>query len=789
MSVTRAMHSSHWGAFSARRENDRLTIVPFSGDPDPSPLLQNFENVLSHPVRVAMPCVRRGWLENGPGPDARRGADEYIAVSWEDAYALAAKELKRVADEGGPEAVFGGSYGWSSAGRFHHAQSQVHRFLNTTIGGYVRSVNSYSSGAASVILPHIVGDMNEIARRGVSWKEIAQHTEVVLSFGGLALKNSQVASGGLSEHTERGFMQQAAARGTRFISVSPLQSDLPEEAQGEWLAICPGTDAALILALLSTLYQRGWSDESFLARYCTGWETLVAYLNGEEDGQVRDAAWAAAICGITAEKIEALAEQLHGKRTIISVAHSLQRAEHGEQPVWLGLVLAAALGQPGLPGGGFSYALGALGHYGKHHNRVSFPALPQCKNGIYRLIPVASIADMLLHPGEKVHYNGRHLTYPHIELAWWAGGNPFHHHQDLARLRRAFSKLDTLIVHEVAWTATARHADIVFPATMTLEREDVGGAPTDRHLIAMQPVAQPYGEAKDDYTIFSELARRLGKEQAFTEGRSARQWLAHLYQQMRAKLQDIAVNVPDFETFWQQGVLALPQTEDGGRLLRNFRADPQHSPLPTPSGKIEIYSARLAGFHYADCPGHPVWLEPVQKPDDTHPFWLLANQPASRLHSQLDFGRYSVSQKREGREVCRMHPDDAQQKGISEGDVVEIFNQRGSVLACVQLSRQVRTGVVQLPTGAWYDPVDPLADKPQCRHGNPNVLTRDAGTSSLSQGCTGQITVVQVRRYDRVAPAVQAFTPPRISGLKEVQAQCSGRSLSSNSFISPDNAS
>ncbi len=183
--------------------------------------------------------IRRGWLENGPGPDRRRGADEYVAVSWEEASHRVALELKRVGEAYGPAGIFGGSYGWSSAGRFHHAQSQVHRFLNTTLGGYVRSVNSYSSGAASVLLPHIVGDMNEVARRGVSWEEIAGHSEVVLAFGGLALKNAQVASGGLSEHTERGFMQRAAQRGTRFISVSPLKSDLPEEAQGEWLALRP----------------------------------------------------------------------------------------------------------------------------------------------------------------------------------------------------------------------------------------------------------------------------------------------------------------------------------------------------------------------------------------------------------------------------------------------------------------------------------------------------------------------------------------------------------------------
>ncbi|ADU71880.1 molybdopterin-dependent oxidoreductase [Pantoea sp. At-9b] len=754
------MHSAHWGAFHAQQQGDHLTIEPFHRDPDPSPLLQNFRRALSHPARVSRPMVRRGWLEEGPGPDQRRGNDEYVAVSWEEAYTLVTNELKRVGDNYGPEGIFGGSYGWSSAGRFHHAQSQVHRFLNTTLGGYVRSVNSYSSGSASVLLPHIVGDMNEIARRGVSWEEIAQHSDIVLAFGGLALKNSQVASGGLSEHTERGFMQQAAQRGTRFISVSPLQSDLPDEAQGEWLALRPGTDAAFILGVLSVLIDEGLTDEAFLARYTVGWPQMVAYIRGEEDGTVRDARWAATICGVDARFISQFARRLHGKRVLVTVAHALQRAEHGEQPVWLGLVLAAALGQPGLPGGGYTYALGALGHYGKHHNLVSFPALPQGKNGIDRLIPVARIADMLLNPGTQFDYNGRRLTYPHIRLAYWAGGNPFHHHQDLARLRQAFCQLDTLIVHEIAWTASAKHADIVLPATMTLEREDIGGAPTDRHLFAMQPVAQPWAEAKDDYVIFSELARRLGREEAFTEGRDTRGWLQHHYQQLQEKLAAHEVTIPAFDQFWQQGVLELPQLKDGGRMMNAFRTDPDASPLPTPSGKIEIYSATIASFAYENCPGHPVWRAPQQQPNDEHPFWLIANQPATRLHSQLDFGDYSLSGKRDGREVCSLNPQDAARLAIAEGDIIELYNQRGHVLASARITDTIMPGVVQLPTGAWYDPVDPTAARPLCRHGNPNVLTLDIGTSSLTQGCSGQITVVQIRKYVGALTPVQAFIPP-----------------------------
>ena len=107
-----------------------------------------------------------------------------------------------------------------------------------------------------------------------------------------------------------------------------------------------------------------------------------------------------------------------------------------------------------------------------------------------------------------------------------------------------------------------------------------------------------------------------------------------------------------------------------------------------------------------------------------------------------------------------MHRDDAALRGISEGDIVRLFNERGACLASVTLTDGIRRGVIQLPTGAWYDPADPKEEKPLCVHGNPNVLTRDIGTSALAQGCTGQLTTVQVERFDGNLPPIQAYDPP-----------------------------
>ena len=121
------------------------------------------------------------------------------------------------------------------------------------------------------------------------------------------------------------------------------------------------------------------------------------------------------------------------------------------------------------------------------------------------MIPVARIADMLLAPGESYAFNGRRYAYPDVRLVYWAGGNPFHHHQDLNRLRRAWQKPQTVIVHDSWWTATARHADIVLPATTPLERNDVGGSSRDSFVLAMHRAIDPVGGAKNDFDIFGAL--------------------------------------------------------------------------------------------------------------------------------------------------------------------------------------------------------------------------------------------------------------------------------------------
>jgi biotin/methionine sulfoxide reductase len=207
-------------------------------------------------------------------------------------------------------------------------------------------------------------------------------------------------------------------------------------------------------------------------------------------------------------------------------------------------------------------------------------------------------------------------------------------------------------------------------------------------------------------------------------------------------------------------------TEPGLTLLADFRADPVTHRLATPSGRIEIFSDAIAGFGYDDCAGHPKWFTPTEwlggERAASYPLHLLANQPASRLHGQLDGGATSQAAKVAGREAIRIHPDDAAVRGLAAGDVVRVFNDRGACLAGVVVDDRLRRQVVQLPTGAWFDPADPADPDAMCVHGNPNVLTADVGTSALAQGCTGAHVLVEVEKFSGPLPPVTAHEPPAV---------------------------
>jgi biotin/methionine sulfoxide reductase len=762
--MNKITHGSHWGAFNAIVENGRLVdIEPTERDTFPSPILRGMPDALYHNCRVARPSIRKSYLLKGHKAGGEgRGAEPFVEVPWDEALDIVTNELKRIKAVYGNEAIFAGSYGWASAGRFHHAKTQLQRFMNC-FGGYTGQKHSYSLAAGLAILPHILGDHRTL-RNTSSWDGIEQHTKLFLAFGGCGTKNAQVEPGGSGEHTAGPWLKRLADAGVETISITPVRDDTPEFAQATWLPIRPNTDVALMIALAHTLVSEKLHAPDFLARYAVGFERFERYLMGTDDGTPKSADWATSITGIDADYIRTLARRMASVRTMIGTSYSLQRGDHGEQTFWMTAVLGAILGQVGLPGGGFGFGYGSMHGQGNPVTVYSAPALSAGGNPTGSFIPVARISDLLLNPGQTYPFDGEDRIYPETRMIYWCGGNPFHHHQDLNRLIEGWKRPDTVIVNEPWWTATARYADIVLPATTTLERNDIGASSRDRFVIAMKKAVDPVGEARHDYDIFRGLARRVGVEKAFTEGRDEMDWLRHIYEVSRQDAARVGIELPNFDTFWEQGHAESPMPAEPHTVLADFRAEPTAKPLKTPSGKIEIYSERIAGFGYDDCPGHPVWMEPLEwlgsDKAKAYPLHMISNQPAGKLHSQMDFAGESLHLKVKGREPVLIHPDDAKQRGIAHHDIVRVFNERGATLAAAVVSDGILPGVICLATGAWYDPMEPGRVGALDKHGNPNMLTPDKGTSKLGQGPIAHTALVEVECFDGDPGVITAFDPP-----------------------------
>jgi biotin/methionine sulfoxide reductase len=766
---TSVLTGSHWGMFWARASNGRVTdIRAFEHDASPTHMLQGLAESYDHATRVKRPAIRESWLRYGPGAKPeRRGAEPFVEVEWEEALDIVASELLRARQVGGNEGIFGGSQGWSSAGQFHHAKTQLKRFLNC-FGGFTDQINGYSYGAANVVVPHLVGDLQMMTGPSTSWPSIIENTKLLLSFGGLALKNGQVLSGGCGEHSLPRWIEGLRSRGVRVISVSPIRDDMASDLGAEWHAIVPNTDTALMLALAHTLLTSDLHDRAFLERYCVGFDKVAKYLLSGRDGAGFDAEWAAKITQLNAAWISSLARDLAQERTFITVSWSLQRADNGEQTYWAAMTLAAMLGQIGLPGGGigFGYASGA-GTVGSPSRRVAPPRLPGLKNPTRSYIPASRVADLLLRPGELLHYNGNVITLPQTELIYWCGGNPFHHHQDLNRLVAALRRPRTFVVHESVWAPIARYADIVLPATTTLERNDISASSKDSYLFAMRKVVPAYAQACNDHDIFVQLAERLGIVAPFTEGLDELGWLRRMYADTAGNAATKGIEMPEFDEFWDQGYFRFPEQASPFISFSDFRRDPQKAPLKTPSGRIELFSSKVAGFGYEECPGHAVWREPREwlGSDLTKrfPLHLISNQPKHRLHSQLDPVGVSKSSKVQEREPVYVSPSDASTRGLRDGDIVRIFNDRGSCLAGVVISDALRPGVVQLATGAWFDPVDPSEVGSLDAHGSVNVLTHDHGTSRLAQGPAAHSALVEIERFGEPLPPVKVHAAPNFA--------------------------
>ncbi len=763
------MASTHFGSFTAEvKDGIFVKTIPFAGDPYPSKMVTALPDRVNSDTRIQYPMVRAGYLEKGHLSDtSKRGAEPFVRVSWDKALDLVAAELKRVKQQHGNAAIFGGSNGWRCAGKLHDPQRLLKRFLGG-FGGFTNEMGGYSWAAAKAIVPHVLGDHNSRTGSLTTYKNIIENTKLIVLWGTTPLKNGEIMRDGGGAHTTRAYWHQIKKAGIETIIINPMADEEEQFLNNpQWIKIRPNTDTAMMLGVAHTLYSEGLHDEAFLKKYTFGFSKFLKYLTGESDGQPKDAEWAAAISQVDAEVIRDLARKMAKTRSFIMGGPALQRAHHGEQPFWTIIVLSAMLGQIGLPGGGFGFGYGYYNGYGQARSGVAVKGPGTGKNSVKVKIPTARVTDLLLNPGETIDFNGKKVTYADIKLVYWAGGNLFTHQQDTNKLLKAWQRPQTTIIHEPWWTPSAKFSDIVLPANTPQERNDISrrkGA--DNYVFAMQKIVEPLHESRSDYDIFAALAARLGFEEKFTEGRDEMAWVRHMYEGAEEHAAKKGLDMPDFDTFWETGYVKFPEENVDNILYESFRKDPIAQPLGTPSGKIEIYSPVIAKFGYDDCPPHPTWMEPFEwlgsEKAKKYPLHVLSPHPKYRLHSQLNNTSlrkvYEVSE----REPVWISPQDAETRGISDGDLVRIFNDRGQFLAGAVVTDRIRPGVIRVDEGAWYDPVEPGEIGSLDKHGAINTVSNDVGSSKLGQGTTAKTVIAQAEKYTGTTPKVTAFIRPEM---------------------------
>ncbi len=427
------------------------------------------------------------------------------------------------------------------------------------------------------------------------------------------------------------------------------------------------------------------------------------------------------------------------RRTLITCAWSLQRAHHGEQPYWAAIALAAMLGGIGLPGGGFAFGHGSMNGIGDAAiadvpgPELALPLNPARPASRSRASPTCCCEPgdglRLQRPAPALSRHQADLLGRRQSVPPSSGSQPA-----AAGLAEAATPS---IVHETWWTPTARHADIVLPATTTLERNDVGGSSRDPFC---SPCIRPSSRSAERATTSTFSARwRSASATSRPSPKAATRWAG-------ANGSTIAcarapptkgVALPGFQQFWAEGFVELPPPDARLRAVRGFpRAIRNAIRSRRRPGESKSRPRRSPSFGYDDCPPHP-GLDPAGRmarqragANASRSISSPISRPA-RLHSQMDPGPVSRRRKVAGREPIRINPPDAARRGIRDGDVVRVFNDRGACLAGAVLD----DGVMPQSGG---DGDRRLArsgrtGEPE-RHGNPNVLTLDIGTSRLTPG-------------------------------------------------------
>ncbi|MFQ5826853.1 MAG: molybdopterin-dependent oxidoreductase, partial [Dehalococcoidia bacterium] len=634
-----------------------------------------------------------------------RGAGQFEKVSWDEALTIVAGEIKRVRETYGPEAIMlrgsAGDIGWL------HGWRCVDVLLNM-MGGYSQSWASSSYEA---------GNFATVATYG-SFQ--TRHTRDDLLHSRLIILWGWNPANSIQDTNTSWLLARAREGGARIICIDPRFTESAATLAHQWVPIRPGTDAAMLIAMAQVIIDEGLQDQAFVDKYTVGFEQFGDHVMGKEDGQPKTPAWAEAITGVPAATIAELArEYARAKPAALIGGIAPGRTAYGEQYHRAAMTLAAMTGNIGIHGGdpagrnwtgllGYPFMKLGRGMYGGPNEvEAKLPPRPYSltTKGFHAPghINISRIADAIL----RGKAGGYHAD---IKLLYTVNTNYLNQHSNVNKIVQALKKLEFFVLHEQFMTPTAKFADIVLPSNTFLEKNEVTVSEGIPMFGFMKKVIDSVGESKSHLDICIELAKKLGVKDY--SDRTEVAWLAEI-----AKPSII----PDFNEFQEKGFYRAPLSEPHVAFREQIE-DPENHPFPTPSGKIEIYSQKVADLNHPQLPPIPKYIETWESPHDPlaqrYPLQLISSHFKTRAHTQFHttpWLRELVPQ------AVTINAKDARSRGIGSGDMVRVFNDRGEMVIPALVTERIMPGVVDVPEGAWYDPDENGVDRGGC----VNVLSLD----------------------------------------------------------------
>ena len=583
-----------------------------------------------HAERLLTPLKR-----SGP-----KGSGRFTPVSWDEAMGDIAARLGRIAERD-PEAIL--PYSYAGTMGLVQGEGMAARFFNALGASQLDRTICASAGAEA--LTQTLG-----GKLGMRVQHFAE-SKLILIWGSNAI--------GSSIHFWR-VAQEAKRRGARLVCIDPRRSETADKCH-EHIALRPGTDAALALALMHELIVHGWLDQDYIDQHTLGWSAL------RERALQWPPARAAEVCGVSAEQIERLARD-YGTTpaAAIRLNYGMQRVRGGGNAVRAIACLPALIGAWRDRAGGL--LLSSSGEFPVQRAAMARPDLLGDRHP--RTINMSTIGDDLLRPSSPDFG-------PAIEALIVYNSNPVAVAPQSSRVVQGFAREDLFtVVLEHFMTDTADWADYVLPATTQLEHWDVHMSYGHTDVVLNRPAIAPVGQARTNTDFFRDLAQRMGlKDPCLQESDEVL---------CRTAFGDAV----DFSTLLDQGFASLAVPD----------APFAHGGFPTPSGRCEFFSQRLADQGQDGLPDHLPNFEPA----DTHPDYPLAMiSPPSRHFLNSTFVNVKSLRDMEGQPWLEMHPSDAQARGLGDGQSVAVFNDRGRYECSVQVSTRARPGVVN-GMGIWW---------------------------------------------------------------------------------------